>query len=492
MSEQTTRDKIYNGLSSQTIITILLGALEIIFFALMSRLLSPEDFGYFAIIIAVTSVFQCLTEAGLGSAVIQSNNAKRDYISTALGLSVVIGLFFTILLIILAKPLSIALGQGTTIITSLRWMSITLLLCSVNSIGRAMFMRTLNFLTYGWCQLASYLISSLIGVVMAVMGYGVSAIIVSTITNTVLMTLILFVVDGTYPSIRIQRRYVREIVSYGGWLTGSVILRRVTTEIDKIILTQWLPVSSIGAYNRPSNFIARIQEQVIGVFDTVLFPILSSIQKETDRLGETLLRAVSLVSWFATILAACFFVGAELLINIFFGENWLWLTDIFKILSISVIFLSQSRIGDCYFRSLGWMKPYFVIRLIVCIFTIMCVYIGCHYDILGVAISVLVSRIFDTLVKFTYLSLKMSVSPMRLITTAIKSTWITIFITSFYYISTEHLEYNIYIGVILFAVVGMSLLIFTPKLFGQEYYDDVYLVIKSKLCKGRAKSVTIN
>ena len=63
MAEQTTRDKIYNGLSSQTIITILLGALEIIFFAIMSRLLSPEDFGYFAIIIAVTSVFQCLTEA---------------------------------------------------------------------------------------------------------------------------------------------------------------------------------------------------------------------------------------------------------------------------------------------------------------------------------------------------------------------------------------------------------------------------------------------
>ena len=118
MAEQTTRDKIYNGLSSQTFITILLGILEITFFAIMSRLLTPEDFGYYAIIIAVTSVFQCLTEAGLGSAVIQSNNARRDYISTALGLSVVIGLFFTSLLIILSKPLSIVLGQGTNLITN--------------------------------------------------------------------------------------------------------------------------------------------------------------------------------------------------------------------------------------------------------------------------------------------------------------------------------------------------------------------------------------
>lgn len=480
---ESTRDRIYKGLSAQTLVTIVMGLLEIGVFAVMSRILTPEDFGYYAIIIAVTSLFQCLTEAGLGSAVIQNSNASQGYISTALALSVIIGVFFTILLFILAQPLSLLVGQGTTLITSFRWMSITLVLCSINSVTRAMFMRRLNFLKFGWCQVGAYIVSSAIGIIMAIKGYGVNAIIASTIANAVLMTIILFIVDGTYPSIKIERQYVKAIASYGGWLTGSVILRRITTEVDKLILTRWLPVASIGAYNRPSNFISRLQEQVIGIFDTVLFPILSSLNSDLGRLNRTFIKSVSLVSWFSTIFAAVFFICAEVLIEIFFGSDWLWLTDIFRILSVSIIFLSHSRIGDCYFRSLGWMKAYFNIRLIVCIFTIVCVYVGCHYDILGVAIGVVVSRVFDCIVKYGYLSLRMSIHPIDIIKAIVASSWLTFIVSGISYIIIMQMNYSEYFGILLFITIGISLLIFRPKWFGRDYYDNVYLAARAKLSR---------
>lgn len=481
LKEESTRDKVYKGLSAQTLVTIVIGLLEVGAFAIMSRLLTPEDFGYYAIIIAVTSLFQCLTEAGLGSAVIQRSNVTSGYISTALALSVLIGSIFTVLLFILAQPLSQLVGQGTTLTTSFRWMSITLILCSINSVTRAMFMRRLNFLKFGWCQVGAYIISSAIGIIMAIKGYGLDAIITTTIVNIALMTIILFIVDGTYPSIKIERKYITEIASYGGWLTGSVILRRITTEFDKLILTHWIPVAAIGAYNRPSNFISRIQEQVIGVFDTVLFPILSSLNSDPERLNSTFIKSVSLVSWFSTIFAACFFICAEVLIDIFFGADWVWLTDIFRILSVSIIFLSHSRIGDCYFRSLGWMKAYFNIRLATCIFTLACVYIGCRYDILGVAIGVVISRIFDCIIKYGYLSFRMSVPTIDIIKAAIVSTWLTLIVAGISYIVILCMNHGEYIGIILFITCYLLLLLFKPKWFGQEYYDNIYMVAKAKL-----------
>ena len=111
LKEESTRDKVYKGLSAQTLVTIVMGLLEVGAFAIMSRLLTPEDFGYYAIIIAVTSLFQCLTEAGLGSAVIQRSNVTSGYISTALALSVLIGSIFTVLLFILAQPLLEIIAQ---------------------------------------------------------------------------------------------------------------------------------------------------------------------------------------------------------------------------------------------------------------------------------------------------------------------------------------------------------------------------------------------
>ncbi|MBR5807716.1 MAG: oligosaccharide flippase family protein [Alistipes sp.] len=479
--ERSTKSKVYKGLSSQTLIVVAKGVLEISVFALMSRLLTPEDFGFYAVIVAVTSVFQCLTEAGLGSAVIQRNDASKEYISTALGLSALLGTIFMLLLIVLAKPLSMLMGQGVELVKSFRLMSATLLLCSVNSVARAMFMRTLDFLKFGMCEIFGYVISSAIGIVLAIKGYGVDAIIASAIANSVLMTCILFGVKKMWPNLTIHKAYIKDIMSYGGWLTGSVIVRRITTELDKLILTRWIPIASIGAYNRPSTFISRISDQVNGVFDTVLFPILSSFKDDTSKLSSSFLKAISLVSLFSMIMGAGFCLSSELIIDIFFGPDWKWLTTIFRVLSISVLFLAYSRIGDCFFRSLGWVKSYFYIRVVVCVFTLVCIYIGCYYDILGVAIGVVISRIFDSVVKITYLAYKTSVKLTDVIKSMLASTWVTILLAAIFYLVVKNVNYGEYIGILGFCTIGLFMLTCLPKLFGAEYYDNVYLVIKAKI-----------
>ena len=479
--EHSTKSKVYKGLSSQTLIVLAKGVLEVSVFALMSRLLTPEDFGFYAVIIAVTSVFQCLTEAGLGSAVIQRNNASKEYVSTALGLSAMLGAFFMILLIVLAKPLSMLMGQGVELVKSFRLMSITLLLCSVNSVARAMFMRSLDFLKFGLCEMFGYMLSSAIGIILAIKGFGVDAIIASAIANTVLMTCILFGVKRMWPSLTIHRGYIKDIMSYGGWLTGSVIVRRITTELDKLILTRWIPIASIGAYNRPSTFISRISDQVNGVFDTVLFPILSSFKDDAPKLNGSFLKAISLVSLFSMIMGAGFFLCSELIIDIFFGPDWRWLTTIFRVLSISVLFLAYSRVGDCFFRSLGWVKYYFYVRVIVCVFTLVCIYIGCYYDILGVAIGVVISRIFDSVVKIAYLAYKTSVKLTDVIKSMLAPTWVTILLAAIFYFVVKNVNYGEYLGIFGFCTIGLFMLTCLPKLFGNEYYEDVYMIVKTEI-----------
>lgn len=482
MEGKNTRSEVYKGMFSQSFVTIVMGILEIGVFALMSRLLTIEDFGYYAIITAVVGVFQCLTEAGLGSAVIQQSKATKEYVSTALGLSAILGAFFAILLVVLASPLSELMGYGDTLALSFRVMSITLLLCSINSVARAVFMRSLDFMKFGWCQILAYVVSSAIGIGMAMNGYGIDSVIASAVANAILMTIILFWVSGMRLNFRIHNHHVKEIVSYGGWLTGSVVVRRITTELDKFILTRLIPVSSIGAYNRPSGFIIRITDQVNGVYDTVLFPILSRVKDDSTKLRESFLKITSLISWFSAILMFCFVLGSQILIDIFFGSDWCWLIDLFRVLSISVLFLAYSRVGDCYFRSIGLVKPYFYVRVATCLLTLLCVYVGCRYDIMGVAIGVVVSRFLDSVIKYAYLAIEMSVKFSDVVKAALSSTWLTLLIFTICYVIIPYIPHGEYVSLFLFIIMGVFLLIFTPKLFGRIYYDNVYLVAKSKIC----------
>jgi O-antigen/teichoic acid export membrane protein len=324
-------------------------------------------------------------------------------------------------------------------------------------------------------------ISSAIGVGLAIAGYGVKSVVASAIANAVMMTIILFSVRGVMPNFRIYSRYNKDILSYGGWLTGSVIVRRITTELDKFILTRWIPVAQIGAYNRPANFITSIVDRVNGIFDTVLFPILSSYSSDKEKLKGSFLTASSLVSWFSMILMAAFVLSAQIIIDIFFGSEWEWLVGIFRILSLSVLFLAYSRIGDCYFRSLGWVKAYFYIRLVVCLITLACVSVGCQYGIVGVAISVVVSRVMDSVIKMLYLSIKLSVRFLDLAKAVLTPTWITMLVTIGCYLITRYVPYGEYTAILLFMGVGMILLIAIPQMFGKEYYENVYSVVKSKI-----------
>ena len=69
MTEQSNKQIVIKGISSQTLVTIVNGLVEIFSFSVMSRLLTKEDFGYYAVLVSVTTVFSSLSETGIGSAI---------------------------------------------------------------------------------------------------------------------------------------------------------------------------------------------------------------------------------------------------------------------------------------------------------------------------------------------------------------------------------------------------------------------------------------
>ncbi len=295
-----------------------------------------------------------------------------------------------------------------------RLMAIPLLLSNVNSIARAKLMRSLDFLKFGIFQIIAFVFSNSIGAIMAIKGCGFYSIIAVAIFNQVFLTILLYTFSHTVPKFRIYKNEIKGIVVFGGWLTGSAIIRSVTEQLDKFILTRWMSVSSLGAYNRPSGFISNITGKVYGIFDVVLYPILSGLQDNKEKINRSYSTSVVLTTVFSCLLMAVFILGAEVFIRVFFGTNWLNLTGIFQILSISIIALSYSRIADVFFRSIGAVKQYFWNRVITCFFTVFCLYIGCQYGLVGAAVAFSFSKFVDLFIKVIMLRRLLDIDRKRL------------------------------------------------------------------------------
>ena len=91
---------VIKGISSQTVVTIVLGVVEIVSFSIMSRLLTKEDFGYYFAIVAISAIFAVLADSGIGSSIVQRKHLDDSYVNAAFSLSFLFGLtaFFLLLL----------------------------------------------------------------------------------------------------------------------------------------------------------------------------------------------------------------------------------------------------------------------------------------------------------------------------------------------------------------------------------------------------------
>lgn len=401
--------KILKGVSVTTLVTIIMGILEIVVFSIMSRLLSKQDFGYYAALYGIMAIVLCISEAGMGASIVQRKNATQSMISTAFTLSFIIGCLSTIIVFILSPFISSYVADSS-VTGAMRIMSFSVLIACMCSIGRSLMLKKLRFKAIGVITIVSYLVSSPIAIYMAYNGMGVYAIIAQHMGNSVLLMILFFLGGGYIPRFGFNKTEAKSIFSFGGWLTLGVIANNITHQLDKLMMSRLISVEALGCYNRPAGFLNNISSRINGIFDTVLFPTLSNLQDNKDKVKNAYLKAISILNSFSIVLASVFFFNSRLITTIFLGNEWTDYAYIMQIASIGTIFVIDNRLVDCFFRSLNFVKTGFYIRVFALFYTIISIYIGAQYGIVGVVVSLVFANISIIIIKLWILMKKIDVN----------------------------------------------------------------------------------
>lgn len=476
-------------MSSQTLVTIVLGVVEIVSFSIMSRLLTQEDFGYYAAITAITVVFATFSETGIGSAIVQQKDLTKRYIDNAFTISLIFGSFISLLLLVLAGPLARWVADKSMKVP-LMLMSCTLLLHCLTSVNRSLMHRKLQFLRLGVISLISLVVTTCVAVWLAYKGYGYYAIITKAILGSIIDYILSLFLCKTRFGIALDGQTFKKIFSFSGWLMASVLFRNLAHQIDRLMMPRLLSVSALGAYNRPKDFVEQISAKLNGIFDTSLFPVLSGIQDNRPALNSAFRRTLYIMNLFAMLLTMGFMFNSGLLIRIFFGEQWITLQNVMLIISCTLLFNIDGRLADCYLRSLAMTKQQFLFRVFEFLLKTIGVLIGYKWGIIGVAISVVFTNFIAKMVKIIYVGGIVNLKPTRTIG-IILSSWRYALLVLPICIVTYTLLPHTWTGDIMMAAVfvltTIIVFLFMPRFVGKQYQDEVYTrmvsFVKSKLHK---------
>jgi len=296
-------------------------ALNILSFTLLARLLTPQQIGLYSVALAIISVMQVIRDFGLVNFLIQKKELTKDYISTAWGLSLLLG--GTLFLVVqLGATLLGRFYSNETITTIARIVAFNFLLLPLNSVCLALLKRDMKFHLVMRINMSAAAIGTLCTLLLAWLGWGALSLAIGSIANSATVAISILVIGSAAHLGRPSFSRVREVVTFGGQLTAANIITSISMDINDLAVGKILGFNAVAMISRGQGLMNLFHRDFMGAVRNVAYPAFAQANRNGHPMEEKYITAVTAV----TALAWPFYGFMSLfpldIIRIMFGTQW--------------------------------------------------------------------------------------------------------------------------------------------------------------------------
>ncbi|MDG1432666.1 MAG: lipopolysaccharide biosynthesis protein [Saprospiraceae bacterium] len=336
---------------------------------LLMLYLVPEDFGKFAMVFVIVRFFQIIREAGFTVAIIQKKELTQSSLSTAFWFQILLAVFIGGLLFYSGSLFNIFYEE--TVLNQISfWLSVDFIIGSFGLVPTALLRKELKFKALFKIHLVAVIISSTVGIGMALGGMGYLSLVGKILSWTVITSFGNFFFIQWKPQFQFSIKELRSLLRLGLPDTGNYILWYLTMNTDDFFIGRIIGASSLGYYNRAYNIMLLPLINISSVLQSVLFSTWSKIQDDKSRINRMYLLVSGIIALIACPAMTLLAVFSEPIISVMFGANWLPMATTLSILSIIGIFQSVSALLGVIYIVFDKNSLAFKINLIASTFTI--------------------------------------------------------------------------------------------------------------------------
>lgn len=322
MAEQSLKEKTVKGVGWSAIDSIARYGITFFVSIVLARLLSPDEYGLIGIITVFITVFNGIVDGGFTNALIRKQDvADQDY-NTAFITNLVVSVFLAILLFLLS-PLIAAFFEREELTMLTRVMSVIVVVNGLAIVQKAKLTKKVDFKTQTKITLIASVASGAVGIVLALIGFGVWALVGQQITNQSLNTLLLWIFSRWRPTFVFSVASFRELWGFGWKLLVSGLIDSIWREIYQVIVGKFYSTETLGQYTRGQQFASLFSTNISAVVQRVSYPVLSSIQDDKTRLKDGYKRVIktTMMVTFACMLGLA--AISKSMVYVLIGEKWL-------------------------------------------------------------------------------------------------------------------------------------------------------------------------
>ena len=357
---------------------------------ILARILAPELYGTVAIVLVFTEILQVFVESGFGTALIQKKDADDLDFSSVFFFNLAMSVLLYVLLFAFAPLISRLYGRPE-LLKIIRVVGLILIIAGVRNVQQAYVSRNMLFKRFFFSTLGGTVVSAVVGIFMAVKGFGVWAYVTQYLLNNLVGTLILWFTVKWRPVARFSLERLKGLFSYGWKLLVSSLLNIVSDKLRPLIIGYRFSPADLSFYNEGLLFPNLIVDNVNSSIDSVLLPALSQQQDSAEQVKTMTRRAIQISSYIMWPLMIGLFVCAEPLVSLLLGQDWLPCVPFVRIFSLYYALFPIHTANLNAIKAMGrsdiFLRLEIVKRVLDLVFVVSTVFIGVRAMAYGLLIQ---------------------------------------------------------------------------------------------------------
>ncbi|HLS53782.1 MAG TPA: lipopolysaccharide biosynthesis protein, partial [Tissierellaceae bacterium] len=271
--------------------------MQLLVLAILARLIDPSDFGVLHVTLIVVGFARLMSQMGIGPAIVQKNNLSYNHIYSGFTISLVFGVILALILCLFSNAIE-AFFKMHGLGFILKIISTIFIIESFIVIPQSLLQRDLKLKEYATINIISYLFGyGLVGIGLAALGYGVYSLVWALVFQSILKACIATYLVPRFYILTFHYKSLKELLYFGGGVTTAQFANYLAAESDSIITGRYLGAEALGLYSRAYSIMVKPVNLLGSAVDKALFPSMSTIQKDHQRLKSAYLKGIGSLAY---------------------------------------------------------------------------------------------------------------------------------------------------------------------------------------------------
>jgi O-antigen/teichoic acid export membrane protein len=331
------------------IVVQLLSLLQI---TIVARYLEPGEVGTMAIALLVLRVLDVFTQSGFAQALVQRRGDIEPFLDSVYVANLVRGVVLGSL-VFASAPVAAGFFRQDDATDVIRMAGLILVIRGIANPALVRARRNLQFGRVTLVDMAGNIVAFAVAVTLAPILRNVWALTLSLVAREVVIAVGSFMASPWMPHLRFHRERLGELYQFGRWVFVGNIMGFLSLQLDNLCVGRMLGAPALGLYEMAFNTSQIPATQLSQTVSSVAFPALSTVADTPERFRSIYLRMMSTLFMVNVVIAVVLLLGAEQIVRLFLGDDWLAAAPALRLLAIAGFLRSIVTVGGQVFQAAG-------------------------------------------------------------------------------------------------------------------------------------------